>query len=58
MTLQKAIESLTFLSREGTQDLEFDDYNAIKLGIEALKWYQGQKERRGQSIWLLGETES
>ena len=37
MRVEKAIEILTTLASEGTQDMELDDYDAIKLGIEALK---------------------
>jgi len=44
MTLKKAIERLTFLSREGTQDMELDDYDAVRLGIEALKYIRHTRE--------------
>lgn len=37
MTIDKAIELLTGLSIPGSPDLNTDDFDAIKLGIEALK---------------------
>lgn len=38
MKLDKAIELLTELSHPGDPDLLEDDFDAIKLGIEALQW--------------------
>jgi len=58
MTLEKAIEILETIPEYTEDGQPIGELTARRLGIEALKWYQGQKERRGQCIWLLGETES
>lgn len=38
---------------------EFQEWQAyVRLGIEALKWYQEERKKRGaiQTMWLSGET--
>ena len=58
MTLKKAIEKLTELSIPGSPDLEPDDFNALKLGIEALKRISYERAARPErkNPPLPGET--
>ena len=56
MTLQEAIKNLTFLSREGTQDMEFGDYEAVRLGVEALEFRETIFTRIEASLqWLVND---
>ena len=59
MKIEKAIEILTELSAPGSPDLVLDDFDAIKLGIEALQRlqelrYKGYPETQ---VRLPGETQ-
>ena len=59
MNIEKAIEELNTINHDGFVITRYTEYEALKLGIEALKY--AQRDRRGLSdveIELLpGETE-
>jgi len=59
MKLEKAIEILQEKQRENEPHWERGDRAALSLGIEALKYYDSTRERRGatRTMWLPGETE-
>jgi len=60
MTLEEAIENLTQQLKIYEEHLDYDDEDALKLGIEALKAIV--RDESGGSTYiprpLLGETES
>lgn len=58
MTLEKAIELLTNFTTYGKEDLIADEHDAIKLGIEALKYLNAYRYYSG-GHWpsrIPGET--
>ena len=59
MKLEEAIEILKVELRSKVPGFTNDYWDALKLGIEALKYYQQERERRGatKTMWLSGETE-
>jgi len=60
MTIKKAIEILADLLTEGPQYPPDDRRDAVKLGIEALKLLEEQREHYIdiEQVSLPGETES
>ena len=59
MTLKEAIENLFTIAGHGQTYLTKDNVKAIRLGNEALKFYQGAREAIPgyKGILLPGETE-
>lgn len=58
MTIKEAIKRLNLDVSMGFESDSKDLEDAIKLGIEALKHYQHERQRRGatNTMWLPGET--
>jgi len=56
--IEKAIEILEEKQKENEPHWERGDREAVELGIEALKYYDSARERRGatRTMWLPGET--
>ena len=59
MNLRKAIEKLTGLVDETSDDMDADDFQAMKLGIEAMELVDGSRcTLNGVPVFRLpGETE-
>jgi len=58
MTLDKSIEVLEELARKWSHDYDDEDLQAVKLGIEALRYVEGIRQHDGDygSLVLPGET--
>lgn len=59
MNISKAIKILTIHNDHNPDFTDADREEAHQLSIEALKYYQRERERRGatKTMWLPGETE-
>jgi len=59
MNIPKAIEILSAMEEIATTSLEYDDRDALKIGIKALERFQEQRQDpHCRGFWKLpGETE-
>ena len=58
MTIDEAIRELGIINHDGFVIMRYTEFEALKLGIEALKRYQDLRSRNRIPTWerLTGET--
>ena len=58
MTIDEALKELELINHDGFVITRYTEYEALKLGIEALKWREFYRKTHPEMEWPLlpGET--